>query len=162
VLPFGLSTAPYLFTKLLKPLQKHWRYKGICLALFLDNCCGNGRDLSTCKTDSDVVRNDLDNAGLIANQEKSVWEPTQTCSWLGLVWHSKDGKIAISERRIDKITKTIQNIISSNFVISARALASFTGQIVSTGPVIGNITRIMTRHCAMSTCSERSVLGCRF
>ena len=26
VLPFGLSTAPYVFTKLLKPLEKHWRF----------------------------------------------------------------------------------------------------------------------------------------
>ena len=25
VLPFGLSTAPYIFTKLLKPVEKHWR-----------------------------------------------------------------------------------------------------------------------------------------
>ena len=25
VIPFGLFTAPYVFTKLLKPLEKHWR-----------------------------------------------------------------------------------------------------------------------------------------
>ena len=25
VLPFGLSTAPYILTRLLKPLEKHWR-----------------------------------------------------------------------------------------------------------------------------------------
>ena len=25
VLPFGLSSAPYVFTKCLKPLQKYWR-----------------------------------------------------------------------------------------------------------------------------------------
>ena len=101
VLPFGLSTAPYIFTKMLKPLQKHWRYQGICLALFLDDGWGNGRDIATCKSDSDIVKADLANAGLIANQEKSVWEPTQTCSWLGLIWHSKEGRIEISERRIE-------------------------------------------------------------
>lgn len=36
-------------------------------------------------------------------------------------------------------------------MISARCLASFTGQIVSTGPVVGNASRIMTRHCSMSS-----------
>ena len=30
-------------------------------------------------------------------------------------------------------------------------LASFRGQIISTGPVVGNISRIMTRHCPMSS-----------
>jgi len=34
VLPFGLSTAPYVFTKLLKPLEKHWRLQGICMVIF--------------------------------------------------------------------------------------------------------------------------------
>lgn len=34
VLPFGLSTAPHIFTKSLKPLVKHWRYQGIHIAFF--------------------------------------------------------------------------------------------------------------------------------
>ena len=42
------------------------------------------------------------------------------------------------------------------FLVSARSLASFKGQIISTGPVVGIIGRIMARHCAMSTlCSDR-------
>ena len=43
--------------------------------------------------------------------------------------------------------------IGSLFKISARQLASFVGQIISIGPVIGNLTRRMTRHCAMSIAS---------
>ena len=34
VLHFGLCTAPYIFTKLLKPLEKRWRYLGIRIAYF--------------------------------------------------------------------------------------------------------------------------------
>ena len=37
VLPFGLSTAPHIFTKLLRPFVKYWRYSGISLGLFLDD-----------------------------------------------------------------------------------------------------------------------------
>ena len=37
VLPFGLSSAPYIFTKYLKVLQKHWRMKGTNIALRLDD-----------------------------------------------------------------------------------------------------------------------------
>ena len=37
VLPFGLSSAPLLFTKMLKPLVTHWRSAGIRIALYLDH-----------------------------------------------------------------------------------------------------------------------------
>ena len=33
VLPFGLATAIYVFTKLLRPLVKHWRAKGLRASL---------------------------------------------------------------------------------------------------------------------------------
>ena len=37
VLPFGLSTAPYVFTKLLRPLVRLWRGKGHKAILYLDD-----------------------------------------------------------------------------------------------------------------------------
>lgn len=42
VLPFGLSSAPYLFTKLLKPLVKKWRSTGIPIVIYLDDGLGAG------------------------------------------------------------------------------------------------------------------------
>ena len=37
VLPFGLSTAPYVFTKLLRPLVRLWQGKGQRAILYLDD-----------------------------------------------------------------------------------------------------------------------------
>ena len=87
----------------------------------------------------------------IINDEKSVWEPTQNLNWLGIAWNSALGTLEIIDRRITKILNTIDQIIDADYVVSARRLASFTGQIISTGPVVGNIARIMTRHCVMTT-----------
>ena len=36
VLPFGLATACFAFTKLLRPLVKHWRSQGIKVVVYLD------------------------------------------------------------------------------------------------------------------------------
>ena len=36
------------------------------------------------KTATLAVRNDLDSAGFIVNDEKLVWEPTQILNWLGI------------------------------------------------------------------------------
>ena len=37
VLPFGLAIACYLFTKMLRPLVKHWRSLGIKVVLYIDD-----------------------------------------------------------------------------------------------------------------------------
>ena len=39
VLPFGLSSAPYIFTKCLRPLVKFWRFNGVKIVVFLDDGC---------------------------------------------------------------------------------------------------------------------------
>ena len=59
VLPFGLSSAPHVFTKILKPLEKHWRYQGICLAVFLDDGWGIEKDSQVCRVVANAVRADL-------------------------------------------------------------------------------------------------------
>ena len=72
---------------------------------------------------------------------------------MGLTWDSALGTIEIVDRRCAKILATIDSIVDSGFVISARNLASFTVQIISASPISGNISRIMTRHCVLSTLS---------
>ena len=54
------------------------------------------------------------------------------------------------ERRLNNIFNHIQNIRNNFHVLSARQLASFTGKIISTGSVVGNLSRIITRNCSMS------------
>jgi hypothetical protein len=107
VLPFGLSTAPYIFTKLIKPLETHWRFQNISIAVFLDDGWSSELDSSKCKTQAKGVRTDLVHAGWIINDEKYIWEPTQVIDWLGLKWNSKEGTLSILERRIDKIQHEI-------------------------------------------------------
>ena len=104
-----------------------------------------------CVTIAKAVKSDLAKASFNSNDEKSVWEPCQKLDWLGITWDSTQGIIQAVDRRIAKISRTIENVINSNFVISARKLASFMGQAIYTAPVIRNISRIMTSHCVMST-----------
>ena len=94
-------------------------------------------------------------AGFVINREKSVWEPTQLLDWLGITWNFALGTLKIVETRIVKIINTIDHIIEADLKVSGRVLVSFTGQIISTGLVVGNIHgRIMTRHCVLSTLSK--------
>ncbi|XP_072039886.1 uncharacterized protein [Amphiura filiformis] len=145
VLPFGLTSAPYVFTKTLRPLVKHWRKLVFFLVLYLDDGWCRAPDEESCSIIAKKVKSDLISAGLVPNCEKSVWVATQQLQWLGLLWNSKDGYLQISHSRIQDIIESINSLISSLPKTSARKLASVTGKIVSTFPVLGNTTKLMTR-----------------
>ena len=65
VLPFGLSSAPFLFTKLLKPVVTSWRCKGIPMVIFLDDGLGGGASSIQAKINSLTVNADLLKFGFV-------------------------------------------------------------------------------------------------
>ena len=141
--PVRSFPCPLCFHKVLKPLKKYWRIQGLCIAIFLDDGWAFFRGRESCRIKARDVRTDHCN---------SVWEPSQALDWLGITWNFVLGSLEIVERRIVNIINTIDRIIDADFQVSARELASFfTGRIISTGPVVGNIGRLMTRHCVLST-----------
>ena len=71
VLPFGLSSAPFIFTKMLKPLLKSWRSKGIPIAIFLDDGLDGGANPFSAKINSLFVHSDLLKSGLVPYEDKS-------------------------------------------------------------------------------------------
>ena len=75
-------------------------------------------------------------------------------TWLGIVWDGLQGKISITEPRIDKALLHIDNTLQDPR-LSASGLASIIGKIISMSPVLGNLSRIMTKHCQMSVAAAQ-------
>lgn len=85
VLPFGLSSAPYIFTKCLTPLEKYSRFNGVNIALFLDDGWLIDSDRDTCAVLATNIWSDLiKEVGVFTNDEKSQWCPSQVLEWLGI------------------------------------------------------------------------------
>ena len=145
VLPFGISSACHLFTKLLKPLVKYWRAKGFSVVVYLDDGWGSESHLN-CKWVSDKVRSDLKLAGFVINSEKSIWDPCFELEWLGYHWNSEKGIITIPERKILIIKELIQDALSKKQQIPVRSIAKITGKLIPLSFVLGNITQIMSRN----------------
>ena len=103
----------------------------------MDDGWATVRDRESCRIKARDVRADLCNAGFVVNEDKWVWGLTQVLDWLGITWNSALGSLEIVERRIVKIINSIDCSIDADFRISDRELASFKGQIISTGPVVG-------------------------
>ena len=150
VLPFGLSSAPHIFTKVLKPLEKYWRVFGFNIALFLDDGFLLDYTEGTCNLVAQKVKSDLRKSGFITNDVKSIWTPCQVIHWLGIVWDSRCATLSVSERRLQGILDAIGNIFERNCVVSARGLSSLVGKIISAQDIYGNLARIMTRYCTIS------------
>ena len=85
VLTFGLSSAPYLFTRLLKLLVKKWRTGGKSIVVFLDDGLGAAADYTKARISSLSVHAHLLKSCFVPNEEKSLWEPSQVITWLGTV-----------------------------------------------------------------------------
>ena len=144
VLPFGLASAPYIFTKILRPLVSYWHDKGIKISVYLDDGAGTETSYKESLKNSEFVRNSLCKAGFIANEDKSVWEPSQELTWLGLTLNCETNIIRVTEKRISSIENSLLCLCSNPFT-SARKLAKIAGKIVSTKFVLGNLICLKTK-----------------
>lgn len=84
VLPFGLSTAPYIFTKCLRAMVKNWRSNNIKIVLYLDDGIAMSESFEECQRISSFIKSSLDKAGFLINHEKSIFSPVQDLEWLGI------------------------------------------------------------------------------
>ena len=149
-LPFGLSSAPHLFTKLLRPLVKKWRGEGKSIVVYLDDGLGFAPSMSEALKASEEVKADILQSGFIPNVQKSVWAPAKAIEWLGYEINLDSGTFCVPQRRILSIKRDMQSMSSG--VTTARVLAKVIGKITSCNLVIGNVSNVMTKY--LHICAE--------
>ena len=89
--------APYLFTKLLKPLVKKWRSEAKSIVVYLDDGLGAAADVNKAKIGSLQVHADLLKSGFLPNEAKCVWEPTQVITWLGAILNTSTSEFSATK-----------------------------------------------------------------
>ena len=127
VLPFGLSTGPYIFTKVQRALTKYWRSQGILIFTYLDDGAGAASPFSKAQEVSDLVQHDLHRSGFVANDSKSIWTPVQSGELLGCILDLSTGTFQVPLSRVESFHLVLDSIVSRRFVATAHQLARFTG-----------------------------------
>ena len=145
VLPFGLSTACFCFTKVLRPFVKRWRSMGHLSFIYLDDGFCGAPDKISAQAASIVQRKELRASGLLCNEEKSVWDPAQTGEWLGFIINTISMKFYMPERKVAKLKATLQSAISDGYC-SYRYLAKIAGSVMSCALAVGPMARLLTRQ----------------
>lgn len=76
-LPFGLASAPWVFTKLLRSVVASLRSQGIHLIIYLDDILVFNRCKTTLLGHLETIKSLLESLFFVINLEKSVQTPSQ-------------------------------------------------------------------------------------
>ena len=108
VLPFGLSPAPWLFTRVLKPVKKALRRLGVRISSFLDDfliLAGSPREaVAHTKLTIDL----LQRLGFHIKWKKSVLVPQKRLEYLGVMIDLEAMSFSLPREKIDKVLSLIK------------------------------------------------------
>lgn len=98
-IPFGLCSAPFIFTKIMKPLCTYLRSKNIILTSYLDDIIFFNSSKYHCKEQVHLACGLFEDLGFILNYEKSLLYPKNTCMYLGLVPDSRKMSLSVPKEK---------------------------------------------------------------
>ena len=130
-LPFGLSSASRIFTKLLKPVVSLLRRQGIRLVIFLDDMPVFAQSKEDPMSQMEQIAQLLNLLGFSINHEKSQLNPTQQIQFLGF---QIDPHNLMIQEKVERLVETCRAVKQSN--PSVQDLAKFIGRMTVTIPAI--------------------------
>jgi len=110
-LPFGLSTVPWVFTKLLKFPLATLRAQGINTIAYLDDWIVWNQTADLLRQDVHTVTTHLQHLGFMVNQQKSVLTPTQSLQWLGITWDTTSFRVSLPAAFQEKFATLASSIL---------------------------------------------------
>lgn len=134
-LPFGLSSAPYIFTKILQPATALLRSTGLLSVRYLDDYLCIANSYEECLTNVNRTIECLTKLGFVINYKKSNLIPSKSCKFLGFIINSDKMTLELPEQKKRNILKRIENI-STHKVIQIRDFARFLGNLTAACPAI--------------------------
>ena len=133
-LPQGLTSAPRIFTKLLKPVLSHLRKLGITVSCYLDDCIFLAASVEELQANVSYAITLFDSLGLTVNVDKSVLIPTHEVEFLGIILNSVSMTATLPSRKRDRIKE--QGLCLLKGEVTLHALASFIGLTVASAPAV--------------------------
>jgi len=129
-LPNGLSSAPRVFTRLMRVLFSQLRENGAECIFYLDDSFFVAPTVDKCANDTRSAVELLSLAGFSINHVKSVLRPTHRLKFLGFEIDSLAMKIFLPENKQSNI-KTLANELLNAEYVSIERLAQVIGTIVA-------------------------------
>ena len=129
VLPFGLTSSPRIFSKILKPAIIHLRSQGVKISFYLDDiflCSPSSEELQSHITQT---LNLLISLGFTPNYKKSNLNPSKNLLHLGYLWDSVSMSLTVPPDKVLLTNRQASRILSRSSTL--RDISSFLGRIIS-------------------------------
>ena len=126
VLPNGLTSAPRIFTKVLKPVYAHLRQLGFIASGYIDDFFFMA---DTCSENVRVTKQLLESVGFSINFAKSMLTQRQNMEHLGFVLYSQTITVSVTKDKQDKLIDKCHVVLEQSPTI--RLVAELIGIIVS-------------------------------
>ena len=150
-LPFGLSVAPRVFSKIMRTVLEPLRKEGIRLVFYLDDICVLARSKIEMEGHMKHLLSHLKALGFLINYHKSRTTPTTCQEFLGFLFNTKKMLITAPTAKLNKVLNRIRQVKKRTF--SCRWIASLLGKITAMLPAVGNALlhiRYLQRDLAQS------------
>ena len=129
-LPFGLSSAPRIFTKLLKPVATFLRKQGYRIIIHLDGFPLLASSKEEALRLTQMTLSLLQSVGFLINWTKSTLSPVQSRTYLGFVIRSLNMTSYLPEAKVQRAHAVCNNTFPQP-QMSGRQLASHLGTLES-------------------------------
>ena len=134
-LPFGLATAPQVFTMIVKEVKLMALSRGLRLHQYLDDWLIRSQSQEEAQVNTQAVVDLTQSLGWIINQEKSELKPTQVFSFVGYEYHLDSALVKPTQERWLKLQDLILRL-KSKHVLTARCLMLLIGLLASTEKMV--------------------------
>jgi hypothetical protein len=146
VLPFGLSIAPWVFTKVVRPVITFCRRLGVAVVAYLDDFlwADDEKHIATLVQFATTL---LALLGFDVSTSKSELTPAQILKFLGLLINSNLFEFSIPAEKLQKITTVVDHLLArvqAQKKVSARDVAVVCGHLLSVRMAV-TPARIYTR-----------------
>ena len=138
VLPFGLSSSPYFFCKILKPIVGWLREKGLRVIIYVDDILliASHKDIESHRH---ILLDTLKDLGWFIKHEKCNLIPNTKIKFIGYTLDSigdtSQPVLRINSERIRRLSKCLKHLLQNNSC-TKRHLARVAGQCVSMSKAI--------------------------
>ncbi len=162
-LPFGLSSAPRVFTKTLKPVMAVLRQRGIRSVIFIDDTLLMSQSNQELAHQAHEMVRMLHLLGFLVNREKSILTPTRQIQFLGFIINSELMTFSLPEAKVRSIIKDCRATAAQEKT-SVRNLARLLGKMSACSQAVlpaplyyRNIQRLKIQSLAATDSFETEV-----
>ena len=161
VLPFGLSSAPWLFTTVMGHCARFLRYTGVDLICYLDDIIFGADSARGALQSAQFMLRTLRQFGWLIHPTKCVGvsEAVQTFTALGTLVDLATQTYSVPAATVDRILSGLTALTTGGPSVGVRSLARTKGLIASTWVATGVATRVRTREMDRVIASRAHAAG---